>query len=319
MGKVFGTDGLWGKTGQMKKRVKILSILLLLCFLSMALYAGEEIEDLEYRTYFLIESEAVYSDHVRIDYSFHGEKSSIVVSEGGIEVSKFTYLSESEISRILTQSWVIDAEGYTDGDMLKTARTVASAIRRYLDSRYPYKGNITAETANANFQDSITFVVTPYQRYSVNYFEVMTHITPNEVNYFSATYSAGANLSYDHRFTKDFGVGASLGLNATFGEGQKFINLSPMLQMKAAMFRLGTVEFTTRMGFGGFVTVNEESLSFVPGISASMGFSITVSSNVSFVIESGLDVGLWLWRTMSSEGFMLAIQKPVSLGVGVRI
>ena len=34
---------------------------------------------------------------------------------------------------------------------------------------------------------------------------------------------------------------------------------------------------------------------------------------------SGLDVGLWLWRSMSSEGFMLAMQKPISLGVGVRI
>ena len=85
------------------------------------------------------------------------------------------------------------------------------------------------------------------------------------------------------------------------------------------MFRLGTVEFTTRMGFGGYMTINENSVSFVPGIRASLGLNITVSPNVSCSIESGLDVGLWLWRSMSSEGFVLAMQKPISLGVGVRI
>ena len=89
--------------------------------------------------------------------------------------------------------------------------------------------------------------------------------------------------------------------------------------MKAAMFILGTIEFTTRMGFGGYITINEDSVSFVPGIRANMGLNITVSPNISFIIESGLDVGLWLWRTMSSEGFMLAIQKQISLCVGVRI
>ena len=121
------------------------------------------------------------------------------------------------------------------------------------------------------------------------------------------------------KFTKDFGVGTTCGINATFGEGETFLNISPMFQMKAAMFRLGTIEFTTRMGFGGYITINENSVSFVPGIRASLGLNITVSPNISFIIESGLDVGLWLWRSMSSEGFMLAIQKPVSLGVGVRI
>ena len=178
---------------------------------------------------------------------------------------------------------------------------------------------MTAETANAHFSDTISFVLTPYQSYSVTYFQVLSHITPDEVNYFSATYSAGADILWDHRFTKDFGVGATCGINATFGEGERFLNISPMFQMKAAMFRLGTVEFTTRMGFGGYITINENSVSFVPGIRASLGLNITVSPNISFIIESGLDVGLWLWRSMSSEGFMLAMQKPISFGVGVRI
>ena len=141
----------------------------------------------------------------------------------------------------------------------------------------------------------------------------------SEVNYFSATYSTGFDLFWDHRFTKDFGVGVSCAFNATFGEGETFMNIAPMFQMKAAMFRLGTVEFTTRMGFGGYMTINENSVSFVPGIKASLGVNITVSPNISFIIESGIDVGLWLWRSMSSEGFMLAIQKPISLGVGVRL
>ena len=193
------------------------------------------------------------------------------------------------------------------------------AIKDYLDTRYPYTGNLTAETANDHFSDTIYFVLSPYQAYSVSYFQVLTNIPPNEVNYFSATYSSGVDLSWDHRFTEDFGIGTSCGVNLTFGEGESFINLSPMFQMKAAMFRLGTIEFTTRMGFGGYITINEDSVSFVPGIRANMGLNITVSPNISFIIESGLDVGLWLWRTMSSEGFMLAIQKPISLGVGVRI
>ena len=285
----------------------------------MSILSAEKIDEEKYRTYFLVESENEYQDHVRIDYSFRGEKSSVVVSDGGIEVARFTYLKEEEISSILSKSWILDAAGYDTSDHLTTARTVVEAIRTYLDSRYPYTGNLTAETANAHFSDTISFVLTPYQNYSVTYFQVLTHITPDEVNYFSATYSAGADIAWDHRFTKDFGVGATCGINATFGEGETFLNISPMFQMKAAMFRLGTMEFTTRMGFGGYITINENSVSFVPGIRASLGLNITVSPNISFIIESGLDVGLWLWRSMSSEGFMLAMQKPISLGVGVRI
>ena len=301
------------------KKLRSIIILLILILVPMSILSAEKIDEDEYRTYFLVESENEYSDHVRIDYSFRGEKSSVVVSDGGIEVARFTYLKEDEISSILSKSWILDAAGYDTSDHLRTARTVVEAIRNYLDSKYPYTGNLTAETANSHFSDTISFVLSPYQNYSVTYFQVLTHITPDEVNYFSATYSAGAELSWDHRFTKDFGVGASCGINATFGEGERFINLSPMFQMKAAMFRLGTVEFTTRMGFGGYTTINENSVSFVPGIRASLGVNITVSPNISFIIESGIDVGLWLWRSMSSEGFMLAIQKPVSLGVGVRI
>ena len=301
------------------KKLRSIVILLILILVPMSILSAEKIDEEKYRTYFLVESENEYNDHVRIDYSFRGEKSSVVVSDGGIEVARFTYLKEDEISSILSKSWILDAAGYDTSDHLTTARTVVEAIRNYLDSRYPYTGNLTAETANAHFSDTISFVLTPYQNYSVTYFQVLTHITPDEVNYFSATYSAGAELSWDHRFTKDFGVGASCGINATFGEGERFINLSPMFQMKAAMFRLGTMEFTTRMGFGGYMTINENSVSFVPGLRAFLGLNITVSPNISFIIESGLDVGLWLWRSMSSEGFMLAIQKPVSLGVGVRI
>ena len=301
------------------KKLRSIIILLILILVPMSILSAEKIDEDEYRTYFLVESENEYSDHVRIDYSFRGEKSSVVVSDGGIEVAKFTYLKEDEISQILSKSWILDAPRYDTTNHLTTARTVVEAIRSYLDSRYPYTGNLTAETANAHFSDTISFVLTPYQSYSVTYFQVLSHITPDEVNYFSATYSAGADISWDHRFTKDFGVGASCGINATFGEGESFLNISPMFQMKAAMFRLGTIEFTTRMGFGGYITINENSVSFVPGIRASLGLNITVSPNISFIIESGLDVGLWLWRSMSSEGFMLAMQKPISLGVGVRI
>ena len=301
------------------KKLRSIVILLILILVPMSILSAEKIDEEKYRTYFLVESENEYIDHVRIDYSFRGEKSSVVVSDGGIEVAKFTYLKEDEISSILSKSWILDAAGYDTSDHLTTARTVVEAIRTYLDSRYPYTGNLTAETANAHFSDTISFVLTPYQNYSVTYFQVLTHITPDEVNYFSATYSAGADIAWDHRFTKDFGVGATCGINATFGEGETFLNISPMFQMKAAMFRLGTIEFTTRMGFGGYITINENSVSFVPGIRASLGLNITVSPNISFIIESGLDVGLWLWRSMSSEGFMLAMQKPISLGVGVRI
>lgn len=301
------------------KKLRSIIILLILILVPISILSAEKIDEEKYRTYFLVESENEYIDHVRIDYSFRGEKSSVVVSDGGIEVAKFTYLKEDEISSILSKSWILDAAGYDTSDHLTTARTVVEAIRNYLDSRYPYTGNLTAETANAHFSDTISFVLTPYQNYSVTYFQVLTHITPDEVNYFSATYSAGADIAWDHRFTKDFGVGATCGINATFGEGETFLNISPMFQMKAAMFRLGTIEFTTRMGFGGYITINENSVSFVPGIRASLGLNITVSPNISFIIESGLDVGLWLWRSMSSEGFMLAMQKPISLGVGVRI
>ena len=301
------------------KKLRSIVILLILILVPMSILSAEKIDEEKYRTYFLVESENEYNDHVRIDYSFRGEKSSVVVSDGGIEVAKFTYLKEDEISSILSKSWILDASGYDTTDHLTIARTVVEAIRNYLDSRYPYTGNLTAETANAHFSDTISFVLTPYQNYSVTYFQVLTHITPDEVNYFSATYSAGADIAWDHRFTKDFGVGATCGINATFGEGETFLNISPMFQMKAAMFRLGTIEFTTRMGFGGYITINENSVSFVPGIRASLGLNITVSPNISFIIESGLDVGLWLWRSMSSEGFMLAVQKPISLGVGVRI
>ena len=301
------------------KKLRSIVILLILILVPMSILSAEKIDEEKYRTYFLVESENEYNDHVRIDYSFRGEKSRVVVSDGGIEVAKFTYLKEDEISSILSKSWILDAAGYDTSDHLTTARTVVEAIRNYLDSRYPYTGNLTAETANAHFSDTISFVLTPYQSYSVTYFQVLSHITPDEVNYFSATYSAGADISWDHRFTKDFGVGATCGINSTFGEGETFLNISPMFQMKAAMFRLGTVEFTTRMGFGGYITINENSVSFVPGIRASLGLNITVSPNISFIIESGLDVGLWLWRSMSSEGFMLAMQKPISLGVGVRI
>ncbi|MGN0839764.1 MAG: hypothetical protein ACI4NB_02915 [Candidatus Ornithospirochaeta sp.] len=301
------------------KKLRSIVILLILILVPMSILSAEKIDEEKYRTYFLVESENEYNDHVRIDYSFRGEKSSVVVSDGGIEVARFTYLKEDEISSILSKSWILDAAGYDTSDHLTTARTVVEAIRTYLDSRYPYTGNLTAETANAHFSDTISFVLTPYQNYSVTYFQVLTHITPDEVNYFSATYSAGADIAWDHRFTKDFGVGATCGINATFGEGETFLNISPMFQMKAAMFRLGTIEFTTRMGFGGYITINENSVSFVPGIRASLGLNITVSPNISFIIESGLDVGLWLWRSMSSEGFMLAMQKPISLGVGVRI
>ena len=301
------------------KKLRSIVILLILILVPMSILSAEKIDEEKYRTYFLVEGENEYQDHVRIDYSFRGEKSSVVVSDGGIEVAKFTYLKEDEISSILSKSWILDAAGYDTSDHLTTARTVVEAIRTYLDSRYPYTGNLTAETANAHFSDTISFVLTPYQSYSVTYFQVLSHITPDEVNYFSATYSAGADISWDHRFTKDFGVGATCGINATFGEGERFLNISPMFQMKAAMFRLGTIEFTTRMGFGGYITINENSVSFVPGIRASLGLNITVSPNISFIIESGLDVGLWLWRSMSSEGFMLAMQKPISLGVGVRI
>ena len=301
------------------KKLRSIVILLILILVPMSILSAEKIDEEKYRTYFLVESENEYNDHVRIDYSFRGEKSSVVVSDGGIEVARFTYLKEDEISSILSKSWILDAAGYDTSDHLTTARTVVEAIRNYLDSRYPYTGNLTAETANAHFSDTISFVLTPYQNYSVTYFQVLTHITPDEVNYFSATYSAGADIAWDHRFTKDFGVGATCGINATFGEGETFLNISPMFQMKAAIFRLGTIEFTTRMGFGGYITINENSVSFVPGIRASLGLNITVSPNISFIIESGLDVGLWLWRSMSSEGFMLAMQKPISLGVGVRI
>ena len=301
------------------KKLRSIVILLILILVPMSILSAEKIDEEKYRTYFLVESENEYQDHVRIDYSFRGEKSSVVVSDGGIEVAKFTFLKEDEISSILSKSWILDAAGYDTSDHLTTARIVVEAIRTYLDSRYPYTGNLTAETANAHFSDTISFVLTPYQNYSVTYFQVLTHITPDEVNYFSATYSAGADIAWDHRFTKDFGVGATCGINATFGEGETFLNISPMFQMKAAMFRLGTIEFTTRMGFGGYITINENSVSFVPGIRASLGLNITVSPNISFIIESGLDVGLWLWRSMSSEGFMLAMQKPISLGVGVRI
>ena len=301
------------------KKLRSIIILLILILVPMSILSAEKIDEDEYRTYFLVESEKEYSDHVRIDYSFRGEKSSVVVSDGGIEVAKFTYLKEDEISQILSKSWILDAPRYDTSDHLTTARTVVEAIRSYLDLRYPYSGNLTAETANDHFSDTISYVLTPYQSYSVTYFQVLSHITPDEVNYFSATYSAGADISWDHRFTKDFGVGATCGINSTFGEGETFLNISPMFQMKAAMFRLGTVEFTTRMGFGGYITINENSVSFVPGIRASLGLNITVSPNISFIIESGLDVGLWLWRSMSSEGFVLAMQKPISLGVGVRI
>lgn len=303
----------------MRKTLKAMVIFSLLFFVAVSAFAASySNEDAEYRTYFLVTGETIYPDHVRIDFSFRGEESSVLANENGVEVVKFAYLNEAEITRILSSSWVIDGDKYSS-DYVENARLVVQKIREYLDSRYPYTGPITAETAVMNFSDTISCVLTPYQVYTVTYFQVLSHITPEEVNYFSATYSFGANLSYDHRFTKDFGVGASLGINSTFGEGEVFLNLSPMFQMAASMFRVGTVEFTTRMGFGGYITINEDSFSFVPGLSASLGLSITVSSNIVFILESGLDVGLWLWRSMSSEGFMMAIQKPLSLGVGVRL
>ena len=195
------------------KKLRARIILLILILVPMSILSAEKIDEDEYRTYFLVESEKEYSDHVRIDYSFRGEKSSVVVSDGGIEVAKFTYLKEDEISSILSKSWILDASGYDTTDHLTTARTVVEAIRNYLDSRYPYTGNLTAETANAHFSDTISYVLTPYQSYSVTYFQVLSHITPDEVNYFSATYSAGADIAWDHRFTKDIGDGATSGIN----------------------------------------------------------------------------------------------------------
>ena len=301
----------------MKRNLKKAIIVAAIIFAALQLLSASSGEE-EYRTYFVLENETVTPEWVRIDYSFLGEKSSVSATESSIEVAKFAYLSDAEISRLLSSSWILDKDGYSSSPLLN-ARTVVSLIEDYLNSRYPYTGPITAETAENFFEDKISLLITPYQAYSVTYFQVMTHITPEEVNYFSATYSTGMDLSWDHKFTKNFGVGASLGANLTFGEGERFVNLSPMFQMAATMFRLGTVEFTTRMGFGGFMTINEDSVSFVPGIRGALGLSITVSPNITFILESGLDVGLWLWRSMSSEGFMLAIQKPLSLGVGVRL
>ena len=284
----------------MKRNLKKALIAALLLFAALQLLSASSSEE-EYRTYFVLENETVTPEWVRIDYSFLGEKSSVSATESSIEVAKFAYLSDAEISRLLSSSWILDKDGYSSSP-LSNARTVVSLIEDYLNSRYPYTGPITAETAENFFEDKISLL-----------------ITPEEVNYFSATYSTGMDLSWDHKFTKNFGVGASLGANITFGEGERFVNFSPMFQMAATMFRLGTVEFTTRMGFGGFMTINEESVSFVPGIRGALGLSITVSPNITFILESGLDVGLWLWRSMSSEGFMLALQKPLSLGVGVRL
>ena len=112
------------------KKLRSIIILLILILVPMSILSAEKIDEEKYRTYFLVESENEYNDHVRIDYSFRGEKSSVVVSDGGIEVARFTYLKEDEISSILSKSWILDAAGYDTSDHLTTARTVVEAIRK---------------------------------------------------------------------------------------------------------------------------------------------------------------------------------------------
>ena len=79
----------------MKKKRGFVLVLLILFVFPLSMISAETLDEEVYRTYFLIESENVYPEYVRIDYSFRGEKSSVVVSDGGIEVPKFTYLKES--------------------------------------------------------------------------------------------------------------------------------------------------------------------------------------------------------------------------------
>ena len=110
------------------KKLRSIVILLILILVPMSILSAEKIDEEKYRTYFLVESENEYNDHVRIDYSFRGEKSSVVVSDGGIEVARFTYLKEDEISTILSKSWILDAAGYDTSDHLTTARTVVEAV-----------------------------------------------------------------------------------------------------------------------------------------------------------------------------------------------
>ena len=56
------------------KKLRPIIILLILLMIPMSILSAKKSDEDKYKTYFLVESESVYSDYVRIDYSFRGEK-----------------------------------------------------------------------------------------------------------------------------------------------------------------------------------------------------------------------------------------------------
>ena len=106
----------------MKRNLKKALIAALLLFAVLQLLSASSNEE-EYRTYFVLENETVTPEWVRIDYSFLGEKSSVSATESSIEVAKFAYRSDAEISRLLSSSWLLDKYGDSSSPLL-SARTV---------------------------------------------------------------------------------------------------------------------------------------------------------------------------------------------------
>ncbi|MBQ0072427.1 MAG: hypothetical protein KBS81_11345, partial [Spirochaetales bacterium] len=189
----------------------------------------------------------------------------------------------------------------------------------YLDGAYPFTGEITAEKVDSVFKQMVSISICPYQAYGVRYFDIVNGLIGPEVDYFDAKYSFGTKISYVDRLVEDFGVGMSVGTNLTFDSGEVFGNIAPMMELSSVLFRYNQFEVISSIGFGGFITFNEESLSVVPGMSAAVGMQFTVDEDMVFKVEAGLDAGLWLWKTLSAKGFMMAIQKPIMFGVGVRV
>lgn len=305
--------------GNLKREFMLAFCILMVA--AMPIFAGSSKKDLkktEVQSYFTITNAEAHKDYYKIEYSFKEASSYVLASDNGVEVAEFKYLPSDVIPTILAESWYLDKKGY-GVDNKTTAETVTEAIHRYLDETSPYKGEVTAERAQTVFKEMVTVSLCPYQNYSVRYFSADRGVVSAEVDYYDAIYSLGTKLSYVNRIANDFGIGMSVATNLTFDEEEIFGNVAPMFDLSAVMFRYKQFEVTSSIGFGGFITINEDSISFIPGMSATVGLQYTVDEDMVFRMEAGLDAALWLWKTQSANGFMMAIQKPIMFGVGVRV
>lgn len=304
--------------GNLRKTIILVISILLLAAMPVFAASKKDLKKTEVQSYFTITNAESHAEYYKIEYSFMEASSYVLASDNGIEIAEFKYLPADVISTVLAESWYLDKKGYGVNNKT-TAETVVEAIHRYLDETYPYKGEVTAERAHTVFKEMVTVSLCPYQDYSIRYFSTDRGVVSAEVDYYDAIYSLGTKVSYGNRIADDFGIGMSIGTNLTFDDDEIFGNITPMFDLSAVMFRFKQFEVVSSIGFGGLITINESSLSFVPGMSATVGIQYTVDEDMVFKMEAGLDAGLWLWKTQSANGFMMAIQKPVMFGVGVRV